>query len=276
MMYRIITFYKFVLLNHLEGLRDELHAFCQHRGIVGTILLATEGMNSTLAGSHDAIEDIMAHLRQMPEFKDLEVKQSHSERSPFNRLKVKIKQELIPLGVDQIDPRERVGTYVDPKQWNDLISDPEVAVIDTRNEYEVAIGTFHRAENPHIHTFREFSTYAQQHLNPQHHKKVAMFCTGGIRCEKATAYLLDQGFEEVYHLKGGILKYLEEVPEEESLWNGECFVFDDRVAVTHGLTLGSHEMCYACGNPVSPEDRESDAYEPGVSCPRCIDRPSHQ
>jgi len=274
MTYRIIAFYKFVSLTHLDVLRDEFQELCELQGMCGTILLATEGINGTLAGSSDGVGAFVTHLTEKPEFGDVEFKVSQSERSPFNKLKVKIKRELIPLGIEHTDPRSRVGTYVEPHQWNELISDPEVAVIDTRNDYEVAIGTFHRAQDPHIHTFREFPSYAQQHLHPDHHKKVAMFCTGGIRCEKATAYLLDQGFEEVYHLKGGILKYLEDVPEEESLWRGECFVFDDRVAVTHGLSLGTHDMCYACGNPVSPEDRESDAYEPGVSCPRCIDRHS--
>ncbi|MEM7771383.1 MAG: rhodanese-related sulfurtransferase, partial [Cyanobacteria bacterium P01_A01_bin.37] len=274
MTYRVITFYKFVPLRHLETLRDELEELLAAQDIQGTILLATEGVNGTLAGSEAALNVGLAHLRAKPEFHDLEHKTSTAERAPFGRLKVKIKRELIPLGVDHIDPSLRVGAYVEPRQWNALIADPDVVVIDTRNEYEVAIGTFHRAQNPHLQTFRQFPDYAQQHLDPHHHKKVAMFCTGGIRCEKATAYLLEQGFEEVYHLKGGILKYLEDIPEEESLWNGECFVFDDRVAVVHGLAPGSYEMCYACGHPISPQDKETDAFQPGISCPHCLDSPS--
>lgn len=271
MPYRIVAFYKFVPLSQLEAMRDDLLAFCDGQGLRGTILLAAEGINATLAGTHDALDAVMAYVKAKPEFHDLEWKESSAESMPFGRMKVKLKRELIPLGVEEIDPNRRVGTYVEPSQWNALISDPSVTVVDTRNEYEVAIGTFKRAENPHIHAFRQFPEYAQTHLDPSQHKKVAMFCTGGIRCEKATAYLLEQGFEAVYHLKGGILKYLEEVPADESLWDGECFVFDERVAVGHGLEPGHYEMCVACGHPISESDKATDAYEPGVSCPYCVE-----
>ena len=271
MTYRVVTFYKFVALSHLDEMRNDLIALCEAHGTQGTILLASEGINGTLAGTDSDLDAVLAHLRSKPEFHDLEHKASSSETMPFGRMKVKIKRELIPLGVEQVDPSQQVGTYVEPSQWNDLISDPDVAVIDTRNEYEVAIGTFQRAQNPHLRAFRQFPDYAQTHLDPTQHKKVAMFCTGGIRCEKATAYLLNQGFDEVYHLKGGILKYLEEIPEHESLWEGECFVFDERVAVAHGLEPGSYEMCQACGHPISEEDKATDVYEVGVFCPYCAE-----
>ena len=212
---------------------------------------------------------MLAHLRADARLSDLEHKISRTDAPPFERLKVRLKAELVPLGVSGIDPAHEAGIYVAPQDWNALIQDPDVVLIDTRNDYEVGIGTFQGATNPDIATFRQFPDYAKQHLDPARHRKVAMFCTGGIRCEKATAYLHQQGFEEVYHLKGGILAYLNQVPEADSLWDGECFVFDQRVAVTHGLEVGSHVLCYACGNPVSPEEQASPQYVPPVSCPRC-------
>ena len=202
---------------------------------------------------------------------DLTHKTSYAEAQPFERMKVKLKKEIVTLG-QPVSPTKKVGTYVDPKSWNQVISDPEITVVDTRNAYEVDIGTFKGATNPETDSFREFPDYAASQLDPAKHKKVAMFCTGGIRCEKASSYLLEQGFEQVYHLKGGILKYLEEVPKEDSLWEGECFVFDQRVTVQHGLELGSYDMCHGCGYPISETDIQSPHYQPGIACPHCYDK----
>jgi UPF0176 protein len=245
--------------------------YCNERGVRGTILLAEEGINGTIAGEEEAIADVLAFLRSDPRLADLEHKESIADAPPFDRMKVRRKREIVTLGVPEVDPTEQVGTYVSPEDWNKLISDPDVVLIDTRNQYEVSIGTFKGAQDPQTRSFRQFPEYVQTHLDPNRHKKVAMFCTGGIRCEKASAFMLAQGFEEVYHLKGGILKYLEEVPAEESLWEGECFVFDQRVAVQHGLDLGTHDMCASCGHPISDADKTSPHYEAGVSCPHCVD-----
>ena len=268
MSYLIATFYKFVTISNPEAVRAQILTWCQQQ-IKGTIILAEEGINGTIAGSSDAIANILTLLRSLPGLADLEHKESTSEKLPFARLKVKIKPEIVTLGLPAVNPTRQVGTYVEPQDWNQIISDPEVVVIDTRNDYEVEIGTFEKAKNPSTESFREFPEYVEQNLDPQQHPKVAMFCTGGIRCEKASSYLLSQGFEEVYHLKGGILKYLENVSPQESLWQGECFVFDERVAVKEGLELGSHELCYACGHPISEADKDSPQYELNISCPYC-------
>jgi UPF0176 protein len=268
----IATFYKFVCLSNLPQLRQSLLEYCQANQIKGTILLANEGINGTVAGKRVAIDAVLTYLRSNPNLTDLEHKESYSDSLPFERLKVKIKSEIVTLGLPEVDPNQQVGTYVSPQDWNKIISDPEVVVIDTRNDYEVEMGTFHRANNPQTQSFRHFPDYVAENLDSKQHPKVAMFCTGGIRCEKASSYLLSQGFQEVYHLKGGILKYLEEVPAEESLWEGECFVFDERVAVKQGLELGSYELCYACGHPISEEDKNSPYYEPIISCPHCYDQ----
>lgn len=228
----VAAFYYFTDLPDYEAMRTPLKEFCDAQQLKGTILLAKEGINSTIAGSREAIDALLSHLRSDRRLQDLEHKESYCQGVPFQRMKVRLKKEIVTLGVPDIDPRYRVGKYVDPKDWNDLIADPDVILIDTRNDYEVEFGTFQGAVNPHIDTFGEFPHYVQEQLNPEKHQKVAMFCTGGIRCEKASAYMLSQGFSEVYHLKGGILKYLEEVPPEESVWEGECFVFDDRVSLT--------------------------------------------
>lgn len=270
-MYSVVTFYKFVSLDRLPERQHALLELCQAHHIKGTILLATEGINATLAGLPDDLNLVIEYLRADESFADLQLKYSTATASPFQRMKVKLKSELIPLGMPEIDPSQRVGTYVSPEQWNELITDPDVVLIDTRNDYEVAIGTFQGAQNPHLQHFRQFPDYAHEHLDPHQHKKVAMFCTGGIRCEKASALLLEQGFSEVYHLQGGILNYLEHVPPEVSTWEGECFVFDERVSVRQGLQPGTYDLCYACGHPISQEDKESDAYELGVSCPHCIE-----
>ncbi|ACK66375.1 Rhodanese domain protein [Rippkaea orientalis PCC 8801] len=266
----VVTFYKFVKLTDFETLQTPLLLFCQQNAIKGTILLAKEGINATIAGNRPNLEAVIAYLRSDPRLRDLEIKESFSDDPPFKRMKVRLKEEIVTLGIPEVDPSEKVGIYVNHQDWNQLICDPEVLVIDTRNNYEVEIGTFQRAINPKTQSFREFPDYVQQNLNPKQHKKVAMFCTGGIRCEKATSYLLSQGFEDVYHLKGGILKYLEEVNPEESLWQGECFVFDERIAIQHQLELGSYEMCLGCGHPISEKDKLSSEYEEGVSCPYCF------
>jgi len=268
----VVTFYKFVKLPDFADKRDPLLSHCEAQGIRGTILLAAEGINGTIAGCRQAIDSVLSFLRSDPRLVDLEHKESYADSVPFDRMKVRLKKEIVTLGLPEIEPSDRVGTYVSPKEWNQLISDPEVTVIDTRNNYEVSIGTFRGAENPETASFRQFPEYVRDRLDPSKHKKVALFCTGGIRCEKATSFMMAQGFQEVYHLKGGILKYLEEVPPEESLWQGECFVFDQRVALREGLEIGTHEMCPGCGHPISEADKSSPDYQEGISCPYCCDR----
>ena len=271
MSYTIATFYKFVNISELESKKTQILAFCRENKIQGTIILAVEGINGTIAGSPQAIAKTLAYLREISGLSDLEHKESTAQKPPFSRLKVKIKAEIVTLGIPEVNPNQQVGTYVAPQDWNQIISDPEVVVIDTRNDYEVGIGSFRRAQNPNTESFREFPEYVAKNLDPEQHPKVAMFCTGGIRCEKASSYMLSQGFKEVYHLQGGILKYLENVPAEESMWTGECFVFDERVAVKEGLDIGSHELCYACGHPISEADKKSPKYESHICCPHCYD-----
>ena len=268
----VATFYKFVKLPDFTQKQQPILSLCQAQAVKGTILLAAEGINGTIAASRDSIDTVLSFLRSDSRLADLEHKESYTDSPPFERMKVRLKQEIVTIGLPQVDPNEQVGTYVSPKDWNALICDPEVTVIDTRNDYEVSIGSFKGAQNPQTESFRQFPDYIRQNLDPAKHKKVAMFCTGGIRCEKASAFMLSEGFQEVYHLKGGILKYLEEVPEQESLWQGECFVFDERVAVAQGLALGSHEMCLSCGHPISNEDKVSSQYESGISCPYCFEQ----
>lgn len=268
----VSALYKFVNLNGFEELKNPLLRVMQHHGIRGTLLLAKEGINGTVAGSADAIAALYVWFEKQPYLDGISHKESYCEAMPFNRTKVKLKKEIVTLGIEGIDPKRVVGTYVKPKEWNRLIAADDVTVVDTRNDYEFQIGTFKRAINPETDTFREFPQFVKTHLDPQKNKKVAMFCTGGIRCEKSTAYLKELGFEEVYHLEGGILKYLEEVPEEESLWEGECFVFDERVAVNHSLKKGQYDQCHACRFPITELDKQSSAYICGVSCPHCADK----
>lgn len=267
----VAAFYKFVSLPDYVELRAPLLALCQEQEIRGTILLAQEGINGTIAGSRPAIAQVLDYLRSDSRFADLNVKESETESRMFDRLKIKLKKEIVTLGIPEVDPTQKVGTYVKPQEWNAVISDPETIVIDVRNRFEVSVGSFEGAIDPETASFRQFPDYVRSQLDPTQHQKVAMFCTGGIRCEKASAYLLSQGFKQVYHLEGGILKYLEEVPSEESLWRGECFVFDQRVAVTQGVKDGSYEMCYACGHPISPDEKASPLYQEGISCPYCSD-----
>jgi UPF0176 protein len=266
----VAALYKFATLENYRELREPLLEVCIDAGIKGSLLLAHEGINGTIAGSRAGIDRVLAYLRADERLRDLEHKESLDAAQPFLRMKVKLKKEIVTLGVDGIDPNVEVGRYVEPRDWNALISDPDVLLIDTRNDYEVALGTFEGAVDPKLQTFREFPDYVQR-FDPARHRKVAMFCTGGIRCEKASAFMLQQGFDEVYHLKGGILKYLEEVPAEQSLWRGECFVFDNRVAVDHSLQKGSFELCHACGWGLGADEKQSPLYEEGVSCARCHD-----
>ena len=251
----VAALYQFTRFEDPSALREPLVALCNQVGIKGTLLLAREGINGTIAGSENAIAQVLGHIRTLPGCAGLEVKFSHAEQMPFNRMKVRLKREIVTMGEPDIDPRLSVGHYVDAQDWNALISDPDTVVIDTRNDYEVAIGTFAGAIDPETASFREFPEWFRAHREEllEGKKKVAMFCTGGIRCEKSTSFLRSEGIEEVYHLKGGILKYLEKIPADESLWQGECFVFDERVSVGHGLVLGSHSMCHACGHPHAVE-----------------------
>jgi UPF0176 protein len=265
----VAALYKFASLPDYKEKKNALLAFCVRNGIKGTILLAAEGINGTVAGTRGAIDSLIAYLKSDPRLADLDHKESYCETQPFYRTRVKLKKEIVTLGVEGIDPTVAVGNYVEAKDWNQLISDPDVLVIDTRNDYEVGIGTFKNAVNPKTTTFREFPEFVKNNIDVPKDKKIAMFCTGGIRCEKSTAFMLQQGFNNVFHLKGGILKYLEEVQAENSLWEGECFVFDNRVAVNHELAPGEFDQCHGCRNPLSPEDKLSPQYSPGVHCPHC-------
>ncbi len=266
----VATFYKFVALPDYADLQHPLKEICQSQSVKGTILLAAEGINGTIAGTRQDIDRVIAYVQSDSRLVDIDIKESLTTAPPFEKLKVRLKKEIVAIGLPEVNPTQTVGTYVSPKDWNKIVADPEVTVIDTRNGYEVGMGTFQRAKNPQTEVFNEFPNYVKENLDPKKNKKIAMFCTGGIRCEKASSYMLAQGFEEVYHLKGGILKYLEEVPKAESLWEGECFVFDERVAIKHGLEPGTYAMCYACGHPISTADQQSADYESEVSCPHCI------
>ncbi|MFL6575635.1 MAG: rhodanese-related sulfurtransferase [Povalibacter sp.] len=265
------AFYKFVSLPDFASLKVPLLQFCEERGVRGTILLAAEGINGTIAGPPERVHDVLAYLRRDSRLADLEHKESGAAKKPFYRMKVRLKREIVTLGVPAVDPTRMAGTYVKPEQWNQLIEQPDVVVIDVRNDYEVALGTFEGAINPQTRSFSELPEWVRQQDVLKNKPRVAMFCTGGIRCEKSTAFLRSEGFDEVYHLQGGILKYLETVPASESRWQGECFVFDERVAVGHGLKPGEHELCRSCRHPLSPADKTSQQYVEGVSCPRCFE-----
>ena len=267
----IAAYYKFVDLPDYEERRAPLLKVCEANGIKGTILLAAEGINSTMAGPDQGVRAVLDYLQNDPAIGPVEVKYSYTDEPPFYRMKVRLKKEIVRLGMPEINPNDQVGEYVDPKDWNDLISDPNVVVVDTRNDYEVEIGTFKGAINPNTKRFREFPEYVERNLSENKKKAVAMFCTGGIRCEKSTSYLLNQGFKKVYHLKGGILNYIEKVDASESLWEGDCFVFDNRVTVNHDLAPGGYDMCHACRHAITAEDRQSPKFQEGVSCPHCHD-----
>lgn len=267
----VAALYQFVTLDDYQAMREPLLDVCTRAGVRGTLLLAHEGINGTIAGTRSGIDTVLDYLRADPRLARLEHKESFDAAMPFLRMKVKLKKEIVTMGVEGIDPNQQVGTYVDPADWNALVNDPDVLLIDTRNDYECSIGTFRGALDPKTTNFREFPDYVREHLDSGEHKKVAMFCTGGIRCEKASAFMLKEGFEEVYHLRGGILKYLEEVPQQQSTWEGECFVFDSRVAVDHQLEKGQYDQCYGCRHPITEADKQSGLYEKGVCCPRCHD-----
>ncbi len=266
----VAAMYKFVHLPDFRVLREKLVQVCEKQSLKGTLFLAEEGINGTVAGGREGIDNLLCFLKQDSRFSDLEHKESFVSQMPFYRMKVRLKKEIVTMGVPDTDPNQLNGAKVDYKEWNELISDPDVLVIDTRNEYECEIGTFKNAISPNTKTFREFPEFVNNELGSDKNKKIAMFCTGGIRCEKATNYLLKQGYEDVYHLNGGILKYLEEVKQEENLWQGDCFVFDGRVAVDKNLEQGNYEQCFACRMPLSKEELQSEEYEKGISCPNCI------
>ncbi|OUS39365.1 hypothetical protein A9R01_01760 ['Osedax' symbiont bacterium Rs2_46_30_T18] len=270
----VCAMYKFVTLENFELLREPLHQIMQDNQVRGTLLLAQEGINGTVAGSRAGVDALLTWLATDPRLENIVTKESFDETNPFYRTKVKLKKEIVTMGVEGIDPKQVVGTYVKPSEWNALISDPDVILVDTRNDYEVKVGTFEGALDPQTTTFREFPQYVKDNLDPDKNKKVAMFCTGGIRCEKSTAYLKEQGFEDVYHLEGGILKYLEEVPQQESMWQGECFVFDNRVTVDHNLDKGKYEQCHACRLPLTEQQLQHEKFSKGVSCEFCFDSQS--
>lgn len=272
----IIAFYQFADLEDFETMRDPLLAFCKQQKIFGSILLAQEGINGTVAGSKEAIDNLLDRLRSDGRLAALEAKFSTAVTPPFHRMKVRLKKEIVTLRQPDVDPVGNVGEYVDAKDWNELISDPDVVIIDTRNDYEVELGQFKGATDPKTKSFGELPDWVDQNLDPQKTNKVAMYCTGGIRCEKATALMKQKGFDKVYHLKGGILKYFEEVASEESLWEGECFVFDDRVSVDHELNPGSFDLCHGCRMPITEKDKQAPEYERGVSCPRCFQETSEK
>ncbi len=268
-MYTVAALYHFTRFENPAALRGPLLEICRANGVMGTLLLAREGINGTIAANRAGIDVVLGHIRGLPGCAGLEWKESRAENEPFNRMKVRLKKEIVTLGQPDVDPTAAVGRYVEPADWNALIKSPDVVVIDTRNDYEVAIGTFDGAVDPKTKSFNEFPAWWEENKDRFHNKRVAMFCTGGIRCEKSTNYLMGLGVEDVFHLKGGILKYLEEVPAADSSWQGNCFVFDARVSVGHGLAEGPHELCYACRMPIMPRDKLRAEYEHGVSCHQC-------
>ena len=275
-MYLTIAFYQFITLDNKNSIQEKIQIFCGVNNIKGTILLADEGINGTISGRENNIRNFLQFVKKESFlsgiFSQLEHKESWATKNPFYRMKVRLKKEIVALGVDGVSPTKKVGKYVKPEDWNNLISDPNTIIIDTRNNYEVDIGTFKNAINPNIATFRELPNFVENNLKPKTRKKIAMFCTGGIRCEKATSLMIKKGFQDVYHLKGGILKYLEIIDKDKSLWEGECFVFDERVAVTHGLNEGKYDQCYACRHPLSPDEMKSTYYIKHISCPYCYNK----
>ena len=267
----ILTFYKFISFPEFKDWKPKLLEQGKRLSILGTIILAKEGINATISGTDNEINEFLNFIRSNQLFSDLHGRKSKSPRKTFYRLKIFLRDEIVTLGDDSINPKEGVGQYIEPEKWNEIINDPDITVVDTRNDYEVALGTFEGAINPKTKTFREWDHFVKESLSPNKNQKAAMFCTGGIRCEKASAHLLKQGFEEVYHLKGGILNYLEKINPEENQWKGECFVFDHRVSVVHGLEDGTSRLCFGCRWPLTEKDLSSDKYEEGVSCPKCRD-----
>ena len=273
MTWTVAALYKFVEISDIETMQSELKAHAKTLDVYGSLLVASEGINGTIcAPTAEAMQDMIDFIESKIGLDRMELKYSTASLRPFRRLKVRLKKEIVTLRQDHVNPTKQVGTYLSPREWHDMLkANPDMPVIDTRNDYETEIGTFRGAVDPKTKTFTEFPDFVQKHLDPKEIKKVAMFCTGGIRCEKASSYMLAEGYDEVYHLKGGILQYLEDIPEEESLWDGECYVFDHRVSVGHGLKEGTYDYCFGCGFPISAEDKKHESYEDGISCARCID-----
>ena len=270
-MFTVSAFYHFTRFNDPAGFCTPILSLCEHEGIKGTILIAAEGINGTVAGPEQGIARLWQHIRALPSCIDFEHKESLAQSMPFKRMKVRLKKEIVTMGRPDVDPLAATGNYVEPVDWNTLIASPDVVVIDTRNDYEVGIGSFEGAVNPQTKTFREFPKWWANNKHHFYNKKIAMFCTGGIRCEKSTNFLLGEGVKDVYHLKGGILKYLEQVPPQKSTWTGECFVFDNRVSVSHGLEQGNYDQCYACRRPITKVDKEHLSYVKGMQCHQCVD-----
>ena len=274
----VAALYKFVEINDLLSLKDNLYNICEENNIMGTILIADEGINGTISGKHNEIKETISSLTNDNRFSNIEIKYSSTDKQPFHRMKVRLKKEIVTIGLPEINPNKKVGKYVKPEDWNELISDPNVVVIDTRNKYETKIGSFQNALDPETSSFREFPDWVKKFKNSEdnNNKKIAMFCTGGIRCEKASSLMKEEGFEDVYHLQGGILKYLETVDKENSLWNGECFVFDQRVCLTDELEVGSYKMCFACRMPITEEEMQNEKYIEGISCIYCYDKTTEE
>ena len=274
----VAALYKFVEINDLLSLQDSLYNICEENNIMGTILIADEGINGTISGKHNEIKETISSLTSDDRFSNVEIKYSATDKQPFHRMKVRLKKEIVTIGLPEINPNKKVGKYVKPEDWNKLISDPNVVVIDTRNKYETKIGSFQNALDPETSSFREFPDWVKKFKNSEDNtnKKIAMFCTGGIRCEKASSLMKEEGFEDVYHLQGGILKYLETIDKENSLWNGECFVFDQRVCLTDELEVGSYKMCFACRMPITEEEMQNEKYIEGISCIYCYDKTTEE
>ena len=274
----VAALYKFVEINDLLSLQDNLYNICEENNIMGTILIADEGINGTISGKHNEIKETISSLTSDERFSNIEIKYSSTDKQPFHRMKVRLKKEIVTIGLPEINPNKKVGRYVKPEDWNELISDPNVVVIDTRNKYETKIGSFQNALDPETSSFREFPDWVKKFKNSEDNtnKKIAMFCTGGIRCEKASSLMKEEGFEDVYHLQGGILKYLETIDKENSLWNGECFVFDQRVCLTDELEVGSYKMCFACRMPITEEEMQNEKYIEGISCIYCYDKTTEE
>ena len=270
----VAALYKFVEIDDLLSLQSNLYEICEKNNIMGTILIANEGINGTISGKTNELNQTISLLKSDKRFANIEIKYSSTDKQPFHRMKVRLKKEIVTIGLPEINPNKKVGTYVKPDDWNDLISDPDVVVIDTRNKYETKIGSFHNALDPETSSFREFPDWVKKFKSSKENanKKIAMFCTGGIRCEKASSLMKEEGFEDVYHLQGGILKYLETIDKENSLWNGECFVFDQRVCLTDELEVGSYKMCFACRMPITEEEMQNEKYIEGISCIYCYDK----
>ena len=270
----VATLYKFFKVDDLVALQNQLYAICNKNNVMGTILIANEGVNGTISAKPREIEKTLISIQKDDRFSEIEIKYSSTNKQPFHKMRVRLKKEIVTIGLPEINPNKTVGTYVKPEEWNDIISDPDVILIDTRNKFEIKIGSFKNALDPRTTSFRDFPEWVKKFKQDKTNtnKKIAMYCTGGIRCEKASSLMKEEGFNEVYHLQGGILKYLEQVEKEKSLWEGECFVFDDRVCLTENLEVGSYKMCFACRMPITEDELNDDRYEEGISCLYCYDK----